>query len=396
MRAALDGIRILDLSRMLPGPYCSMVLGDLGAEVIKVEEPSIGDPTRLNPDGVFHQINRNKKSIALDLKRPEGRDIFLRLVATSDVVLEQFRPGVVDRLGIGYDAASGANPRIIYCSLTGYGQQGHYRERAGHDINYIALAGILGLTADERGKPVIPGTQIADLVGGIMAALAILAALLAREKSGRGQYIDVSMLDCARSLLPIPAARHLSGKKLNLGEKYGLSGAYPFYNIYETADGRFMSLGALEPKFWENFCRRIGRQDLIERQFDEGQRRQELFEELRRIFKSRTLSQWIELMRDADACCEPVLSLEEALQGELAQGAIREIDGTKLLGFAFKLSQTPMSIRGPAPELGEHTDQLLAELGFSEADRERLRRDGVVRMASDPGRDSSTGPQDGK
>jgi crotonobetainyl-CoA:carnitine CoA-transferase CaiB-like acyl-CoA transferase len=362
---------------MLPGPYCSMMLGDLGAEVIKIEDTHIGDPIRLSSSEAFNQINRNKKSIALDLKRAEGRSIFLKLVETSDVVLEQFRPGVVDRLGIGYDSASKANPQIIYCSLTGYGQQGPYRGRAGHDINYIALSGILGLTTDDRGKPVIPGVQIADLVGGIMAALAILAALIARNMTGQGQYIDVSMLDCARSLLPIPAAQHFSGKGPKL-----LSGAQPFYNVYETADGRFMSLGALEPKFWENFCRRIGRQDLIPRQFDEGQRQEELFEELRRIFKSRTLGQWVELMRDADACCEPVLSLQEALQGEIVPGAIRQIEGTELLGFAFKLSKTPMSIRGLAPQLGQHTDQLLAELGFSEAERERLRRAGIVRCAA--------------
>jgi len=389
MQQALEGIRILDLSRMLPGPYCSMMLADLGAEVIKIEEPTIGDPTRRSPpiiDGQsapFAQVNRNKKSIAIDLKKPEGRDIFLKLASTADCVLEQFRPGVVDRLGINYETVSEVNPRIVYCSLTGFGQDGPHRERSGHDLNYLALSGVLGLTTDDRGKPVIPGVQVADLAGGMIAGFAILAALLARERTGRGQYVDVSMFDVMLSMLPIPAAHHFAGKTIPVGGKYVLSGAFPFYNVYETSDGKFMTLGALEPKFWANFCKKIGRDDLIARQFDAGEQRQNLFEEARTVFKSKTQSEWVELMRDADCCCEPVLSMAEAF--EHSQTRARKMTGegpgiTEQLGFSYKLSDTPPRETSRAPALGEHTAELLAAAGISKDEVIRLKEAGIVAM----------------
>src|SRR6185436_19437790 len=220
----------------------------------------------------FAQVNRNKKSIAIDLKQPAGRELFLKLAATADCILEQFRPGVVDRLGVGYNKVAEINPRIVYCSLTGFGQDGPHRDRSGHDLNYLALSVVLGLTTDERGKPVIPGVQVADLAGGMIAGFAILAALQARERTGRGQFVDVSVFDVIMSMLPIPASQQFAGKALGVGDKYLLSGAYPFYSIYETSDGRFMTVGALEPKFWENFCQTVGRSDLIARQFDDGDR----------------------------------------------------------------------------------------------------------------------------
>ena len=389
MTNALGGIRILDLSRMLPGPYCSMMLADLGAEVIKVEEPIVGDPTRRSPpiiDGQsapFAQVNRNKKSIAIDLKKSEGRDIFLKLASTADCVLEQFRPGVVDRLGINYATVAEVNPRIVYCSLTGFGQDGPHRERSGHDLNYLALSGVLGLTTDDRGKPVIPGVQVADLAGGMIAGFAILAALLAREKTGRGQYVDVSMFDVMLSMLPIPAAHHFAGKTIPVGGKYVLSGAYPFYNVYQTSDGKFMTLGALEPKFWANFCKKIERDELIARQFDAGENRENLFEEVRNVFKSRTQSEWIELMREADCCCEPVLSMAEAF--EHAQTRAREMirqgpSITEQLGFSYKLSDTPPRETSRAPALGEHTAELLAEAGISKDEIIRLKEAGIITM----------------
>jgi len=389
MTNALGGIRILDLSRMLPGPYCSMMLADLGAEVIKVEEPIVGDPTRRSPpiiDGQsapFAQVNRNKKSIAIDLKKSEGRDIFLKLASTADCVLEQFRPGVVDRLGINYATVAEVNPRIVYCSLTGFGQDGPHRERSGHDLNYLALSGVLGLTTDDRGKPVIPGVQVADLAGGMIAGFAILAALLAREKTGRGQYVDVSMFDVMLSMLPIPAAHHFAGKTIPVGGKYVLSGAYPFYNVYQTSDGKFMTLGALEPKFWANFCKKIERDELIARQFDAGENRENLFEEVRNVFKSRTQSEWIELMRGADCCCEPVLSMAEAF--EHAQTRAREMirqgpSITEQLGFSYKLSDTPPRETSRAPALGEHTAELLAEAGISKDEIIRLKEAGIITM----------------
>ncbi|HVG20524.1 MAG TPA: CaiB/BaiF CoA-transferase family protein, partial [Blastocatellia bacterium] len=390
MQQALEGIRVLDLSRMLPGPYASMMLGDLGAEVVKVEEVKIGDPTRWSPpmianqSAAFLQVNRNKKSIAIDLKQPEGRDIFLKLASRADCVLEQFRPGVVDRLGIGYAAVSEINPRIVYCSLTGFGQGGPHAARSGHDLNYLALSGVLGLTTDERGRPVIPGVQVADLAGGMIAAFAMLAALAARERTGRGQYVDVSMFDVMLSMLPVPAAHQFGGKAIGVGGKYGLTGAYPFYNVYETGDGKFMTLGALEPKFWANFCRRVGREDLIARQFDEGERREGLFEEVRAIFKSRAQSEWVELMRDADCCCEPVLPMSEAFEHAqaLAREMVREAEHPtagyiKQLGFAYKLSDTPPRTSRPSPALGEHTEELLADIGIGREERERLRKSGI-------------------
>ena len=391
MTSALDGIRVLDLSRMLPGPYCSMMLADLGAEVIKVEEPKIGDPTRRSPpmiDGQsapFAQVNRNKKSIAIDLKQAEGRDIFLKLASTADCVLEQFRPGVVDRLGINYAAVAEINPRIVYCSLTGFGQDGPHRERSGHDLNYLALSGVLGLTTDERGKPVIPGVQVADLAGGMIAGFAILAALLARERTGRGQYVDVSMFDVMLSMLPIPAAHHFAGNTIPVGGKYVLSGAYPFYNVFETSDGKFMTLGALEPKFWANFCRKVEREDLVSRQFDSAERRSNLFEEVRAIFKSRPQSEWVESMRDADCCCEPVLSMSEAF--EHAQTRAREMvrqssSIADQLGFSSKLSDTPPRETSPAPALGEHTTELLAAAGISEEELVRLSEAGIIVIRS--------------
>src|SRR6185369_4920925 len=391
MQQALEGIRILDLSRMLPGPYCSMMLADLGAEVIKVEEPTVGDPTRWSKpmigdqSSAFRQINRNKKSLAIDLKKSEGRAIFLKLAATADVVLEQFRPGVVDRLGIGYKATSEVNPRVVYCSLTGFGQDGPHRDRSGHDLNYLALSGVLGLTTDERGKPVIPGVQVADLAGGMVAAFAMLAALLARERTGRGQYIDVSMFDVMLSMLPVPAAHNFAAATIEVGGKYALSGAYPFYSVYETSDGKFMTLGALEPKFWANFCRKVGRDDLIARQFDAGELREKLFEEVRAIFKSRTRDEWIENMRDANCCCEPVLSMSEAFEHAQtrAREMIREPASAKSakgkeLGFAYKMSDTPPRSVTEAPALGEHTDELLREIGFDDRQLSELRAARVI------------------
>ncbi|MEW6129121.1 MAG: CaiB/BaiF CoA-transferase family protein [Acidobacteriota bacterium] len=391
MKQALEGIRILDLSRLLPGPYCTMMLGDLGAEVIKIEEVKGGDPTRhslpkLGSQGAaFRQVNRNKKSLAINLKNPQGRDLFLRLSETADVIFEQFRPGVVDRLGIGYHTIKEINPRLVYCSLTGFGQDGPHRDRSGHDLNYLALSGVLGLSTDDNGKPAMSGTQVADLAGGMIAGFAVLAALLAREKTGRGQYIDVSMFDVMVSMLPIAGAQYFAGKNFKVGDKFALSGAYPFYNVYETSDGGWMTLGALEPKFWANFCTTVGREDLIAKQFSEGTDKRALFDEVRAIFKSKTRDEWIAVMRDADCCCEPVLSVGEAFTHEqtIARNLIiersSETDGLiNQLGFSYRLSDTPLQVNSLSPELGEHTQELLAQIGISQDARDELVNEGVI------------------
>jgi crotonobetainyl-CoA:carnitine CoA-transferase CaiB-like acyl-CoA transferase len=280
---------------------------------------------------------------------------------------------------------SNINPRLVYCSLTGYGQDGPYRDRSGHDVNYLSLAGALGLTTDEQGRPVIPGVQIADLSGALAATIAILAALLARERSGRGQYVDVAMLDVAVSLLTIAAANVFSGEPLPVGGRFGLNGLFPFYDVYETKDGQYLSVGALEPKFWTNLCQALERPDLAEKQFASGKDREALFAELRHLFRSKSRPEWLEMLAQADVCCEPVLTLEETFAHPQVQHRrmITEVEhpdlgATRQLGTFFKLSETPATVRTAAPHLGEHTEELLQELGYTEDQLHELNKAGVL------------------
>lgn len=393
MAAPLEGIRVLDLSRLLPGPYCSMLLGDMGAEILKIEEPNYGDPARLVPPrlkeegALFLTVNRNKKSVTLNLKEPRGVDAFMKLVAKSDVVLEGFRPGVVDRLGIGYKEVSQINPKIVYCSITGYGQSGPMSQRSGHDINYIAIGGVLGLTVDAKGVPIIPSVQIGDLGGGLMAAVSILAALLSREKTGKGQYVDIAMMDAALSMLPVMAANFFAGKEVEVGTHSQLTGHYPFYNVYKTKDGKFLSLGALEPKFWKNFCEAIGRKDFIDRQFAEGKDKERLYTEVRSIFLSRTRDEWLKFLENKDVCCEPVHNMADALSNPQSahRAMIFELDHPvegplKQVGSPFKFSDTPVRMKLPPPKLGEHTEDILANVaGYTPEELKRLKRDGITK-----------------
>jgi crotonobetainyl-CoA:carnitine CoA-transferase CaiB-like acyl-CoA transferase len=394
MASAFAGLRILDLSRLLPGPYCSLLFADLGAEVIKVEEPGRGDYARRTPPfwgdsdvgAYFLLLNRNKKSVAIDLKTDAGKAIFRRLAGTADVLLESFRPGVMDRLGLGWAALHAEHPRLVYCAISGYGQDGPYRNLVGHDVNYMGYAGALSVTGPRQGGPLTPGVQVADLGGGaLMAAFAIAAALHHRHESGQGQLVDVSMTDGVVSwLIPHLAGFFATGRVPARAEER-LNGGWPCYGVYETADGGHVTLGALEPQFWANFCRLIGRDDLRPLQHVEGPARDRVEDELRRLFRTRTRVEWVALLHEADVCAGPVLELDEVVRDpQLAQrGMFTEVAHPKLgpvrqVAFPVQLSGTPARVRTPPPELGEHTDEVLEELGYDPATIAAFRRDGVI------------------
>ncbi|HXG41328.1 MAG TPA: CaiB/BaiF CoA-transferase family protein [Dehalococcoidia bacterium] len=385
---ALEGVRVLDLSRLAPGPFCTMLLADFGADVIVVEAPPgaarIGEPERaevraLNP------LQRNKRSIAINLRHPEGREAFYRLARSADVVVEGFRPGVVKRLGVDYETLSRLNPRLVYCSLSGYGQNGPYAPLVGHDINYISVGGALGLTGWPGQPPAIPMNIIADFAGGgLYAAFAICLALLARERTGRGQYIDMAMSDGVTSLLTWVASRYLATGQVPRPGEDMLNGGVPFYNVYRCADGRYISIGCLEPYFWEALCRALGAEEFIPHQWDR-QRYPEMFEFFRRRFQERTRDEWFQELRQHEVCVAPVYSLDEVFadphvrqRGMLVELQDPEAGTVRQVGIGPKLSDTPGSIRTLGPRLGEHTDQVLREAGYSEAEVAALRQAGAV------------------
>ena len=387
----LQDITILDLTRLLPGAVTSMMLGDFGAEVIKIEEPGIGDPMRYSqfgvnqPDAYFLAINRNKRSVTINLKEPAGREVFLRLAEKADVVLEGFRPGVMDRLGIGYEALRQRNPRVIFCSISGFGQDGPYRDRAGHDANYISIAGLLGVNGPKDGPPVLPGVQIADIAGGSLhAVIGILLALQARERTGEGQAIDISMTDCSLSMMYIPLAQYLSNRRQPVRGAEGLTGRYACYQVYETSDGRYLSLGALEPKFWINTCRVFGREDLIPLQYD-NQRQEELTEIVAGIFRTRAAAEWLAAFEEVDTCVALIKDLSEMLEDPQIRhrGLIAEIEHPEKgsitqIAPVIRLSATPATMELPPPRLGEHTREVLAKAGYSGQQIEELIQSRVV------------------
>ena len=393
--SALAGIRVLDLSRLLPGGFCSLLLADFGAEVLKVEDTGMGDYIRWSPphhegaddsakSALFLALNRGKRSIRLDLKSDAGREVLLRLAREHDVLLESFRPGVLDRLGVGYERLREENPGLVYCAITGYGQDGPYTARSGHDMNYLGLNGLLGLTGDAGGPPVQSAGQIADIGGGsMMAAFGILAALRERDRSGEGQLVDVSMFDGSLAWLGLVAAAHLAsgGGPPRRGD-LELAGRLICYRPYACSDG-WVTLGALEPKFWQAWCRGVGREDLVERQFERPG--SEAHAEVERVFLSRTRAEWHEFAERHDCCLEPVLDLDEALDSELVRARRMVVgldqpgaDGVRLLGVPVKMSRTPGAPAGPGPALGEHTDEVLAGLGYAEDEVAAMKESGAV------------------
>jgi crotonobetainyl-CoA:carnitine CoA-transferase CaiB-like acyl-CoA transferase len=388
----LAGIRVLDLSRLLPGPYASLVLADLGADVVKVEDRSGGDYLRWMPplageqSGAFHALNRNKRSLALDLKAAAGPAVLKRLAATADVVLESFRPGVLDRLGVGWEALREANPRLVLCSITGYGQDGPSRSLAGHDLGYCAVAGVLAVNGPAD-RPMALGVQAADLCGGAWPAVAgILAALLRRGATGLGAHVDISMTDGVAAMLTMPhAMADARGTPLRR-EAELLNGGAACYRVYETSDGRHVALGALEPQFFARFCSAAGRPELAERQFDDD--RGALVEELIRLFATRTRDQWALLGHEQDCCLTPVLEGDEPKADPQlrARGLFVQVE-TPWEGRSIPSLATPVRLAGvtaplrPAPRLGADTDAVLAEAGYSDGEVTALRGAGVVGAA---------------
>ncbi len=382
MTTPLEGIRILDLSQLYPGPLCTMILADFGAEVIKVEPPGTGDHARTFRF-LFNQINRNKKSIALNLKDPQAQEAFLKLARTADVVVEGFRPGTTARLGVDYETLKAINPRIIYCSISGFGQDGPYRDRPGHDINYLAMGGILGLTRDREGRPVVLGFEVADITSALNSVIAIQAALLAREKTGEGQFVDISMLDCVFSLL-----HNSIGPYLETGDVPTINPlhATPHYGIYETADGEYLVLGiAHEDWFWNGLCDALGMEDA--KGLNTPQRiigKVDLQPRVEAAIRMRDLSEWLPILTENDVPHCPLPGLAEALADPQVEhrNMVIEIktqeNTVKQLGSPYKLSLTPPRFETSPPQLGEHTDALLQEAGYEAGQIAGLRETGAI------------------
>lgn len=390
--SALRGVKVLDLSRLLPGPYCTLMMADYGAEVIKIEEPGHGDYIRwrkpaIEGIGARHlTINRNKKSMELNLKTEEGKEIFKKLAETADVILESFRPGVMDRLGLGFEVISKVNKGIIYCSLTGYGQTGPYRHLPGHDINYIGYSGILGLIGEKDGRPVIPGVQIADIGGGaLMALTGICMALFHKERTGNGQYIDVSMLDGAISWLYATASDYFASGVVPERSKTRLSGQFAFYNVYETKDHKYIAVGASEFKFWKEICSLVGKPEWIDLHEGPEQIQEQLKKEMSELFKQRNQQDWLDLLETKDTCVSPVNDIDQIfsnpqiMERELFTEMNHPVAGMiKQIGFPIKFTETPGQIYSHSPILGEHTEEILLGLNYSENSIENLREMGVI------------------
>lgn len=380
----LAGVRVLDLTRLLPGPMCTLHLADLGADVIKIEDTGAGDyasaPLR-------DMVNRNKRGMRLDLKHPAGRAALLDLCEGADVLVEGFRPGVMDRLGVGWAAVHARNPRLVYGSISGYGQTGPLRDEPGHDMNYSALVGVAEQMGSPSGDLALSNVPVADLLGGTMTAvMGILAALFDAARTGRGRHVDVAIADglLAHAVLPM-AAVHRDGRPRATGQDR-LTGQLPCYAFYETADGRFLAVGALERKFWDAFCSCLGRADLQARHMpatpDDAAR---LREEVAAALRGQTLAHWQSVFEHAQCCVTPVLRLDEALEHPhfVARGMSVEVHGAdgqvmRQLACPVRMSDFEFRVLRPAPRPGEHTDAVLQEAGWSAQRVADLRALGVL------------------
>ena len=377
----LEGIRILELAHQYPGPYCSMLLADLGAEVLKVERPGIGDPAREVPD-FFKSINRNKKSVTLDLKIPAAREILYRLVERYDVFFEGYRPGVTTRLGIDYETLRKINPRLIYCSISGYGQEGPYRDLPGHDFNYMAMAGMLRCFRDGEGNVVEPGVAVGDLSSGMFAAIAVLAALMGRERTGQGHYVDVSMFDGL-----------LSWMSTNFGMFFGTGQLEmdgfrdPGYGVFKAGKDEAFSLGvAHEDWFWDRLCKSIGMEECVGIHSEERRKRvKELREKLQTIFSKKPREEWIKILRDADVPVAPVYTPGQVLEDPhvkfrrmIQTISLPSGESLKQVSFPVRFSNEPQPIHMPPPELGEHTEEILESIGIPKDEVVQLRRRKVI------------------
>ena len=384
----LSGIRVLDLTRLLPGPVCTLHLADLGADVIKIEDTGAGDyartlgaePGKAAP--VFAAINRNKRAMRLDLKQRDGVEVFMRLVRDADAVVEGFRPGVVDRLGIGYAACNAINSRIVYCAISGYGQTGPYRDIAGHDVNYCGYAGLVDQIGVAGADPAIPNLQIADILGGaVVPAMGILAALLDAQRSGKGRFVDVAMTEgvLVHNLQALAAVAS-TGKAHPRGADF-LSGREPCYSVYRTADGRHMAVGALEWKFWERVCDVLGRPDLKECHWEKRKRDAKWGkEQTAAIFASKPQAYWIGKFAGEDCCVTPVLALQESFSDPqvVAREMVSRDNGVLQFAPPLKMSDYTFEVERPAPDAGQHTDEILREAGYASADIDMFRASRVI------------------
>ena len=386
----LKGVRILDLTRLYPGPLATMLAAQMGAEVIKIEDPHKPDPMRHYPPFVDGQsagylaVNAHKKSLGLKLRSEEGKTLFLDLAKKADVLVEGFRPGVMESAGLGYETLKDVNPRIIYLSITGYGQTGPYANEPGHDLNYIGYAGILGATGNQKTGIIAPGHQPADVAGGAYMALnACLSALYAREKTGVGQYVDVAMLDGVLPLMSLQLAHQWAIEKPPKRGELLLSGGTACYDVYRCACGGYMALGALEPKFWSAFCDMVKRPDWVNRQFDTGQAGEELKRLLQQLFLERSRDEWLSISQGRELCLTPVWELDEVEKDPQLQArgmVVTDRLGRKTLGCPIKFSDTPTGQHSnPAPQPGAHTEDILKELGLSKEQLARLREKGIVK-----------------